>query len=97
MASDLMCSVRDAKVARAPRVSRRTLRALAFAAGLSASFSATLVSARDASAEPTAAEKETARGQMADGRTKRQKNDLEGALRAFEAADALMHVPTTGL
>jgi len=32
---------------------------------------------------------------MADGRQKRDANDLKGALHAFEAADALMHVPTT--
>jgi hypothetical protein len=47
-------------------------------------------------AEPTATEKETARGLMADGRDKRDKNDLKGALKSFEAADSLMHVPSTG-
>jgi hypothetical protein len=34
---------------------------------------------------------------MAEGRSKRDAGDLEGALRAFRGADALMHVPTTGL
>jgi hypothetical protein len=32
---------------------------------------------------------------MSDGRAKRDAGDLRGALRAFQAADALMHVPTT--
>jgi hypothetical protein len=48
-------------------------------------------------ADPSAADRETARGYMADGRAKRSANDLKAALRAFEAADAIMHVPTTGL
>lgn len=46
--------------------------------------------------EPTATEKDTARGLMADGRTKRDANDLKGALKSFLAADAIMHVPSTG-
>jgi hypothetical protein len=50
-----------------------------------------------ASADPTAADKETARGLMAEGRAHRDKGDLQGALKSFAAADALMHVPTTGL
>lgn len=48
-----------------------------------------------AHAEPTAADRENARAYMADGRQKRDANDLKDALRAFEAADAIMHVPTT--
>jgi hypothetical protein len=48
-------------------------------------------------AEPTAADKDTARGRMAEGRADREKGDLAGALKAFAAADAIMHVPTTGL
>lgn len=50
-----------------------------------------------ASAEPTAADKETARGLMAEGRADRDKGDLKAALKAFSGADAIMHVPTTGL
>ena len=46
-------------------------------------------------AEPTAADKETARTLMAEARSKRDANDLKAALRAFQAADAIMHVPTT--
>jgi hypothetical protein len=47
--------------------------------------------------EPSAADKETARGLMTEGRADRDKNDLKGALKAFAGADAIMHVPTTGL
>ncbi len=47
--------------------------------------------------EPSAADKETARGLMQSGRAARDKGDLKGALKAFTAADAIMHVPTTGL
>ncbi len=50
-----------------------------------------------ASAEPSAADKETARGLMTEGRADRDKGDLKGALKAFVGADAIMHVPTTGL
>jgi hypothetical protein len=50
-----------------------------------------------AMAEPSAADKETARGLMTEGRSAREKGDLQGALKAFAGADALMHVPTTGL
>jgi len=48
-------------------------------------------------AEPTPAEKETARGLMSDGRSLRDQGDLRAALRYFQAADAIMHVPTTAL
>jgi hypothetical protein len=48
-------------------------------------------------ADPSAADKETARGLMNDGRAARDKGDLKGAVKAFAAADALMHVPTTGI
>jgi hypothetical protein len=58
---------------------------------------ASLAFASFASAAPSAADKETARGLMAQGRAAREKGDLQAALKAFEAADAIMHVPTTGL
>jgi hypothetical protein len=58
---------------------------------------ATLVLAAPAGAEPTAADKETARGLMTEGRADRDKGDLKGALKAFAGADSIMHVPTTGL
>lgn len=47
-------------------------------------------------ADATPQEKEHARELMAEGRDKRDKNDLPGALDAFMKADAIMHVPTTG-
>jgi hypothetical protein len=50
-----------------------------------------------AHADPSAADKETARGLMNEGRADRDKGDLKGAVKAFAAADALMHVPTTGI
>ena len=49
-----------------------------------------------AQAQPSAAQKETARGLMAEGRELRDKGDLPSALTRFNAADALMGVPTTG-
>ena len=48
-----------------------------------------------AHADPSAADKETARALMNEGRTDRDKGDLKAAVKAFAAADALMHVPTT--
>jgi len=48
-------------------------------------------------AQPSAADKETARRLMAEARERRSQNDQRGALQAFMAADAIMHVPTTGL
>lgn len=47
-------------------------------------------------AQPSAAQKETARGLMAEGRELREQGDLPSALARFMAADALMGVPTTG-
>ncbi len=47
-------------------------------------------------AEPNAADRETARGLMARGRDQRDKRDFAAALESFRAADAIMHVPTTG-
>jgi hypothetical protein len=46
---------------------------------------------------PSAADRETARALMDDGRARTQKGDLKGALLAYSGADAIMHVPTTGL
>lgn len=50
-----------------------------------------------AAAEPSAAEKETARKLVKSGRAKRQAGDAKAALEDFEAAHAIMGVPTTGL
>jgi len=48
-------------------------------------------------AAPTAADRETARALMDEGRTAQQKGDLKAALAAYKGADAIMHVPSTGL
>jgi hypothetical protein len=48
-------------------------------------------------ADPTAEEKETARGMMDEGHARRDVGDHRGALAQFQGAEALMHVPTTGL
>ena len=48
-------------------------------------------------AEPTAAEKETARTLLLSGREKRKNGQNKEALADFEKAHAIMHVPTTGL
>lgn len=55
------------------------------------------LTALPAAADPSLSEKETARSAMEEGDAKRDKNDLKGALKSYEAADAIMHVPTTGL
>jgi hypothetical protein len=60
-------------------------------------MAAVLTVAAGASAEPTAADKETARSLMAEGRADRERGDLHAAVKSFAAADAIMHVPTTGL
>ena len=46
-------------------------------------------------AEPSDAQKETARSLMAEGRQLREDKDLHGALTRFQAANAIMGVPTT--
>lgn len=56
-----------------------------------------LAAASPAFAEPSLSDRETARALMDEGDAKREKNDLRGALKAYEAADAIMKVPTTGL
>ena len=57
---------------------------------------AVLLCAAAAHAEPSAAQKEAARTLMAEAREQRDKQDLKGALSRFQAADAIMNVPTTG-
>jgi hypothetical protein len=49
-----------------------------------------------ARAEPASGQRELARELMKRGNQLRAAQDLEGALEAFRAADAIMHVPTTG-
>jgi hypothetical protein len=53
--------------------------------------------AAPALADPSLSDRETARALMDDGDAKRDKGDVKAALKSYEAADAIMHVPTTGL
>jgi hypothetical protein len=48
-------------------------------------------------AQPSAAERETARALMQEGDQLSASGDLPGALTRYSAAHALMHIPTTGL
>jgi hypothetical protein len=50
-----------------------------------------------AHADPSAADKETARALLADGRARFAAKDYTGAVKSFRAAHAIMGVPTTGL
>jgi hypothetical protein len=52
---------------------------------------------RVARADPTAADKETARTLLDDGDRKFSAKDYSGALKSFQAADSMMGVPTTGI
>jgi hypothetical protein len=56
-----------------------------------------MTAAGTAVADPSSADRENARTYMADGRAKRTAGDLKSALRAFQAADAIMNVPTTAI
>jgi hypothetical protein len=56
-----------------------------------------LLQAAPAAAEPSAAERETARGLMQEGDQLRSAGDMRGALARYQSAHAIMHVPTTGL
>ncbi|HEY8077081.1 MAG TPA: hypothetical protein VIF62_23300 [Labilithrix sp.] len=48
-------------------------------------------------AAPTAAQRETARRLMDEGKERTKSNDLQRALEAYTKAHEIMHVPTTGL
>ncbi|WP_437601927.1 hypothetical protein WMF28_09970 [Sorangium sp. So ce590] len=50
-----------------------------------------------AQAEPSAADRQTARTLLIEGRNKLEAGNAEGALADFRAAHAIMHVPSTGL
>ena len=64
---------------------------------MTATAVATLLAAPGASAQVSAADRETARSAMQEGRDLRDKGDLKGALQRFKTADDIMHVPTTSL
>ncbi|HSN96738.1 MAG TPA: hypothetical protein VLS89_00525 [Candidatus Nanopelagicales bacterium] len=60
-------------------------------------MAATLVAAEARAADPTAGDRERARALLFDGREKLEAGDIEAAVRSFQAAHAIMGVPTTGL
>lgn len=69
---------------------------LPLAAGIALGIAVALGSLA-AQAEPSAADRQTARTLLIQGRKKLADGDARGALGDFKAAHALMHVPTTGL
>jgi hypothetical protein len=70
---------------------------MASSRALLAIVAVSLLVATAARAAPTAADRETARSLMQEGRELRSKGDLSEALKRFKAADDIMHVPTTAL
>jgi hypothetical protein len=64
---------------------------------VAALLTATVAFSTVAYADPSPEDKEAARNLMTEGRADRDKGDLNAALKAFDGADALMHVTTTGL
>src|SRR4051812_21534293 len=76
---------------------RSRVLSLRWTAATGALIAAVLLGASPASAEPSLSDRETARSLMDDGDAKRDKGDFKAALKSYEAADAIMHVPTTGL
>jgi hypothetical protein len=60
-------------------------------------FATSLLASPGAFAQPSSADKETARNLMKEGDAKFASKDYAGALKAYEAAHAIMQVPSTGL
>src|SRR5260370_20281790 len=77
--------------------SKTPTKSVAVWSGAAALVVASLELPSPASAEPTTADRATARSLMAEARADRERGDLTHASEAFAAADALMHVSTTGL
>lgn len=67
------------------------------ASRIAVALSLTIALAASPAFGQSAEERETARHQFEDGKKKRDAGDKEGALASFQAADALMNVPTTRL
>jgi hypothetical protein len=67
------------------------------AAVVALAFHLTLCASAAAQPSPSSAERANARKLFDDGKTKRDKGDVQGALEAFKQADAIMQVPTTRL
>ena len=66
-----------------------------FAAAIT--FSVVAMRSGDAMAAPNAAERETARRLMDEGRERSRVGDKERAVEAFQKAHNIMKVPTTGI
>jgi len=62
-----------------------------------AAILASMLVSTAARADPTAADRETARTLMDQGHVLQEKGNLEEALKHFKAADDIMHVPTTAV
>jgi hypothetical protein len=62
-----------------------------------AASAAALLATGSANGQPNAADRETARSLMQEGRELRDKGHVQDALKRFKAADDIMHVPTTAL
>ena len=62
-----------------------------------AALLASMLVTTSARADPTAADRETARTLMDQGNVLKDKGNLEEALKRFKAADEIMHVPTTAV
>src|SRR5262249_50029770 len=79
------------------RIGARARDALVGRVKAAAAFAIAMTFASAARADPTAADRETARALLDEGDKKIEEKDLEGALKAYRAADAIMGVPTTGI
>jgi hypothetical protein len=66
-------------------------------AGCAALLAALLLAPGVALADPAAAERDAARAMMDHGDQLLEAKDYPGALKAYQAADTIMHVPTTGI
>ncbi|HWZ93161.1 MAG TPA: hypothetical protein VNW92_30085 [Polyangiaceae bacterium] len=66
-----------------------------FSAGLALGAALSFTSV--ARAEPSAADKETARSLLDDGDQKLENKDFAGALKSYQSAHAIMNVPSTGI
>ncbi len=81
----------------APVVSGDSAMGIGFRMGLAVAVVALSTGlALPALAQPSAAEKATARGLVKEGRVKLRRGELDEALADFQAAHDIMHVPTTG-
>jgi hypothetical protein len=64
---------------------------------VAAVFAVSTLAPRFAVADPTATDKDTARGLMDQADQLYEQKDYKAALKAYQDADAIMHVPTTGI